>query len=194
MIIQVRGTSGSGKSTLVRRVMEMYGGVRLKIKREKRRQPFAYLLTRKTEAPSTVAAGRQLVVLGHYESPCGGCDTIKTYDEIFAAVREADSQGYDVLFEGLLMSTDKTHIAKLAGEYPDHLIVGLDVPIDECLASINKRRREKKPDAEDVNPKGTTSKHGTNKRAMAQFQADGLNAEWHDRDSAFTRICEALGL
>jgi len=139
--------------------------------------------------------GKALVVVGHYESPCGGCDTIKTYEEVFAAVRDGHKLGHDVLFEGLLLSTDKNHITKLAKEHPnDHLIIGLDVPVDECLRSVNERRRAKKPDADDVNPKGTTSKHGTNKRAMAQFISDGLNAEWHDRDGAYYRICEVLGL
>lgn len=188
MIINVRGTSGSGKSTLVRRVMDQYKGFRMRVKAEKRRQPFGYLCYRK-------GAGRQLFVLGHYESPCGGCDTIKTYDEIFHTIRISHDAGHDVLFEGLLLSTDTKHIMKLADEYKDkHLIIGLDVPVDECLASVNARRRAKKPDAEPVNPKGTRAKHRTNQRAMARFLICGLKAEWHTRDSAFDRICKELSI
>jgi len=187
MIINIRGTSGSGKSTLVRRIMGMYTGCRAGIKRPDRKRPFGYILTHPPALP--------LVVIGHYESPCGGCDTIKTYAEVFQAVRDAHEAGYDVLFEGLLLSTDKNHITELALDYKDdHLIIGLDVSVEVCLESVNARRRAKNPDAESVNPKGTISKHGTNRRAMTQFIHHGLNAEWHDRESAFTRICEELGI
>jgi len=189
MIINIRGTSGSGKSTLARRVMEQYTGCRSRIKRPGRRQPFGYILARGPQNPP----GKALIVIGHYESPCGGCDTIKTYDEVFQAVRDAHDAGYDVLFEGLLLSTDKNHMTKLAQEY-EHLIVGLDVPVDECLRCVNERRRAKKPDTEDVNPKGTISKHGTNQRIMAHFIQAGLNAERHSRASAFNRIAEELNI
>jgi len=151
-----------------------------------RKQPWGYILSHPT-------AG-QLIVIGHYESPCGGCDTIKTYDEVFQAVRDAHDAGCNVLFEGLLLSTDRNHIAKLMGEYKDHLVVGLAVPVEECLRCVNERRRARNPDAEPVNPKGTTSKHGTNLRIMARLMALGLKAEWHDRQSAFTRICKELGI
>jgi len=195
MIINIRGTSGSGKSTLVRRIMDQYTGCRSRIKRPNRKQPFGYLLTQEHKVGALGGLGPPLIVIGHYESPCGGCDTIKTYAEVFQAVRDAHTSGYNVLFEGLLLSTDKNHIRKLAEEYKDdHLIVGLDVPVEECLRCVNERRRAKKPDAEPVNPKGTKSKHATNRRAMSSFISAGLNAEWHDRESAFTRICKELGI
>ncbi|GAG17629.1 unnamed protein product, partial [marine sediment metagenome] len=186
MIINIRGTSGSGKSTLARKIMEQYIGGRARITRPDRKQPFGYILCRGPEN----GFGDPFVVIGHYESPCGGCDTIKTYDEVFKAIRDAHNAGYDVMFEGLLLSTDKNHMAKLAQEYKNgHLIIGLDVPVEECLRCVNERRQAKKPDAEPVNPKGTISKHGTNQRIMTYFIQAGLNAEWHDRESAFTRIC-----
>ena len=186
MIINIRGTSGSGKSTLARRVMGAYTGCRNRVKQKGRKQPIGYICTRPD-------GGKPLYVLGHYESPCGGCDTIKTYDEVFQRVRDVHEAGYDVLFEGLLLSTETQRVIELALELPT-LIIGLDVPVDVCLESINTRRRVKKPDAEPVNPKGTESKHRTNQRAMAKFQGLELQAEWHDRDGAFKRICGVLGL
>lgn len=188
MIINIRGTSGSGKSTLTRRVMSQYGGCRAKIKRPDRKQPFGYICSKSPDQ-----AGKALIVVGHYESPCGGCDTIKTYDEVFKAVRHAHDSGYDVLFEGLLLTTETQRLIELALEHP-MLIIGLDVPVEVCLESVNIRRRAKKPDAEPVNPKGTESKHRTNQRAMKKFIDLGLSAEWHDRDSAFERICGELNV
>lgn len=189
MIINLRGTSGSGKSTLARRVMTAYEGARVRIMRKGRKQPIGYILPRGLEQKP----GKPLIVIGHYESPCGGCDTLKTYDDVFQAVRGAHENGYDVLFEGLLLTTETARLIELAGQYP-MLIIGLDVPVDLCLESVNMRRRAKKPDAEPVNPKGTQSKHRTNSRAMAKFIALGLPAEWHSRESAYTRICEELGI
>ncbi|KKN53707.1 hypothetical protein LCGC14_0599620 [marine sediment metagenome] len=188
MIVNIRGTSGSGKSTLARRVMAEYTNGQSRIQRPGRKHPFGYILHHHHTA-------KALVIIGHYESPCGGCDTIKTYAEVFQAVQDSHDAGHNVLFEGLLLSTDKIHITELALAYPDdHLIIGLDVPLVECLRCVNERRRAKNPDKEDVNPKGTNSKHGTNKRAMKHFTDNGLNAEWHNRESAFQRIKEALGI
>ena len=130
----------------------------------------------------------EVIVTEHYHDY-----VIKTYDEVFEAVRDAHKTGHDVLFEGLLLSTETQRVIELALELPT-LIIGLDVDVDVCLDSINFRRRTKDPNAEPVNPKGTESKHRTNQRAMAKFQGLELQAEWHDRDGAFKRICEELGL
>lgn len=186
MIVNIRGTSGSGKSTLARRIMGQYPD-RSRMMVKGRKQPAGYILNH-PEAGT-------LVVIGHYESPCGGCDTIKTYHEVFQAIRDAHDAGCNVLFEGLLLSTDRNHMIELAQEYPNrHLIIGLDAGIEKCLASVNERRRAKNPDVLPVNPKGTISKHGTNQRIMAKFIELGLKAEWHDRESAFKRICKELCL
>jgi len=66
-VIQIRGTSGSGKSTLVRQVMGLYYEKQPLFKRG-RKQPIGYILTH-PDTPS-------LFVPGHYESACGGLDTI----------------------------------------------------------------------------------------------------------------------
>ena len=101
-IINIRGTSGSGKSTLARRIMEQYPH-RVVFRREGRKQPIGYLYQRDA-SPNT--KGRQLAVIGHYETPCGGCDTIQKMDDIFQLVRDSHEAGHDVLFEGLLISAD----------------------------------------------------------------------------------------
>lgn len=93
MIINIRGTSGSGKSHLVRSVMDLYG-LRTKFFVENRKQPIGYTAHRRT-------SGRNLSVLGHYETACGGCDTIPSLDQIFSRAMKAHGE-HDVLFEGLI--------------------------------------------------------------------------------------------
>lgn len=151
MLINIRGTSGSGKSTIVREVMKRYDAVK-KIQQEEiypsvlpggevakpRKQPLAYLCTRLDERP--------LAVLGHYETACGGCDTLPTYDMIFDLVRRFDAQGFDVLFEGLLMSGDLKFTRALLEDasVSDLLVVGLtQITLDTCEASIRGRRATK---------------------------------------------------
>ena len=185
MIINIRGTSGSGKSSLARRVMEMYGGARLRIRKEGRTRPYGYLLQR-------LNGGKWLYVPGHYECPCGGCDTIKGLDEVFDCVRKAHDAGHDVLFEGLIVCSDHNRTRALNDDGYPLLVVSLNLSVDECVESINIRRRAKKADALPVPRKNTESKWKTNNSIMAKFQAGGVRAEWHDRESGFARICEEL--
>ena len=136
-IVNLRGTSGSGKSTVIRRVMETYP-MRVSVKREGRERPIGYICTW-----AKIPEGRRpLFVLGHYETDCGGCDTIPEIQQVYDMVREAATvYGMDVLYEGLLISAEfrRTHEMSMEPGLGHHTI-GLDVPLDVCLASINARR------------------------------------------------------
>lgn len=145
-VVSLRGTSGSGKTHLAREVMAKYK-LRFAIHIANRKQPYYYEF-RKTPK------GKPLYVLGHYETACGGCDTIKTADEVFALVDKLRKEG-DVLFEGLLLSTEVNRTVA-AGDIHN---VFFDVPVVQCLSQINARRRAKDPSKEDVDPTNTTSKH-----------------------------------
>lgn len=132
MIVNIRGTSGAGKSTLVRAVMSHYASTHPHYV-EKRKQPIGYTLHHHY-------SGKSLYVPGHYETACGGCDTIKTLDQIFGAVREADSGKINVLFEGMLLCSDTKRIIELAREVPETIIISLTTPIEQCCNNIRKRR------------------------------------------------------
>ena len=133
MIINVRGTSGSGKTTLVRKVMDLYPG-KFKIYTKDRKRPLGYLLTR--------PGGRSLFLVGHYETDCGGCDTITSINKVYEVVEEAAAAGHDVLYEGLLISAEYNRTAMMDGLYKDegHLVIALDTTLEESLASVNARR------------------------------------------------------
>lgn len=213
MIVNIRGTSGSGKSTLVRRVRELYTGAHLRVKAEGRKQPIGYILHREG------FTGRSLALVGHYETDCGGCDTIADMDQIYTRVREAHEHGYDVLYEGLLISADANRAVALHSDGLDPLVIALDTPLDVCLASVNERRAGAHarrvgdiaaenaaraaagrklivvpPEKGLVNPKNTESKYKGVRSSMKRLEAAGLRAEWHSRDSAFERIRKEFGV
>ena len=106
MIINLRGTSGSGKSTVVRRVMEKYsqastGAINPQFS-DGRKQPIGYACL----PPD--ADVQPLWIPGHYETACGGCDTLKTVDQVYKEVTSAAELSYSVLFEGLMIQEAKS--------------------------------------------------------------------------------------
>lgn len=199
MIIQIRGTSGSGKSTIVREIMGLYASQK-PVHREGRKQPLYYRLKHSDYKHADLA------VLGHYEpkpdgSPnqCGGCDTISTpgqsFQIIFDLVRRNYVEGRDVLFEGLLISADIRWMAGLKEINP--LVIELTTPLQECLDSVNGRRKNRLESAgkefSPVNPLNTSNKHKGIQRADARLAMDHeIKVEYHDRASALARVRELL--
>lgn len=194
MIINIRGTSGSGKSTLVRRIRQHYPVV-ARIMEDGRKQPISYIHSTR-EAQSHI---RSLGVIGHYEADCGGCDTISSMDKIFGRVKQGDELGLNILFEGLLISADMKRTTELHDEGRQLLVVGLSTTIEECLASVNERRRarfERQGKPEQYTPvkeKNTVSKHKGVVNSIKKMQAHGMEAVWASRDEAFPLIMERLG-
>ena len=150
MIINIRGTSGSGKTTLVNRILDCYTN-RQPIHIQKRKRPIAYTM----DHPH---GGRSLAVIGHYETACGGCDTITDVSDAFAWVELMHMEGHDVLFEGLLIAADVNRTVALHDRGHDVHVLALSTPLEKCLESVNKRRWAKNPEKPPVNPKNTASK------------------------------------
>ena len=187
MIINIRGTSGSGKSHLVREVMKLYSRKsRIMAKTEmKRKQPLGYLLQRDDR--------KALVVIGHYETPCGGCDTIQKMDEIFDMMEKAEGVLIDVIYEGLLLAADVKRAVRLHSSGKKLHVIGLDTDINTCIDSINGRRRERMGDKyTPVATKNTISKHRGVVLSMEKLAKEGIPCEWHNRESAFSRVKELL--
>jgi hypothetical protein len=189
MIINIRGTSGSGKTHLVRRVMELYT-TRVAYRREGRKQPIGYVYHRE--------GARSLAIIGHYETACGGCDTIPKMEEIFELARQSALQGYDVIFEGLLISADVNRTEELsrwAGErgIPTE-VIALTTPLQECLDSVNARRAARNPDLPPVKEKNTISKFNGVRKSLERLRQAGVAAHELTRDEAFEHIKTRLGL
>lgn len=132
MIIQIRGTSGSGKSTAMRAVMDRIGGPWKPVKVDGRKRPLYYQLAK---------ASPRILILGHYESACGGCDTIGSAAKVYDLTRELTRltrPPFVILQEGLLLSED----VKWTLQMPDVHTLFLTTPLDRCLSQIKGRRAE----------------------------------------------------
>lgn len=184
LAINVRGTSGSGKTSLIRRIMEEYPEQK-PIFVEGRKRPLYYELNDHLMLPNAY-------LLGHYETACGGCDTITSMDQVFDLVAEL-AQKRPVLFEGLLISADAARTIKLQEEQGIHLFVALiDEPLELCLESVNARRREKNPEAAPVNPKNTENKWKGSHRSADRLEQAGIEVFRGSREVCYNAVRQVL--
>jgi hypothetical protein len=128
-VINLRGTNCSGKSSAIRSIMEEVG--------------IAHEL--KHPVPGKACGYRLnsgLMVIGRYETACGGCDTIHRFSEIADAV-VLHSQSSSVLFEGFLWSGifKSSHELALHLQGQAKIIFGMmDTPLQTCIRRVHERR------------------------------------------------------
>jgi len=178
MIINIRGTSGSGKTTLVRRIMERFGPAEVD-RKEGVKKAQGYFLR------------KDLYILGSYETDCGGCDTIKTQDEIQQRVLDRHAADHSVLFEGLLVCNSYGRWKQVA-EQPgmDFRFVFLSTPKEECIQAVLDRRiaRGNTKPADERMIYNLTRMYDTNVKTLGKCRADGLSAYSLGREEAFEEI------
>lgn len=159
MIIQIRGTSGSGKSTAMRHVLD---GLEWQAEyRPGRKKPLYY---RSLNAPCRV------VVLGHYDSLYGGCDTIGSARVVYELTQELVGRFDVVLQEGLLLSED----VKWTTQMKDVRAIFLVTPLVQCLNWITERRGKVGND-KPLNPQNTTNRVKTIERARVKLTEAGVD-------------------
>lgn len=156
MIIQVRGTSGSGKSTIMRRVMESGGLNPVYVTGRKR--PLYY---------RGRINGAKVAVLGHYESACGGCDTIGSARVVYDLIQKIDSPV--ILCEGLLLSED----VKWSSQLPDLRVLYLSTPLKRCIRQIESRRKSAGND-KPLNPANTENRVYVIERSRVKLRDAGV--------------------
>jgi predicted kinase len=177
MILNIRGTSGSGKSTLTRLLMEETKARELRrtvkdARGKEREKIFGY---------EGVLDGKPVFFVGPYTSPCGGCDAVKTQDEVCDLVetfaRQVE-QGGHVVFEGLLVSGGFQRYVDLARKLSNHkwLFAFMDTPVDVCLRRI-QNRRQARGDERPFNPENTIGRHASVNKLLPRFRAEGFRAE-----------------
>lgn len=217
-IVNVRGTSGAGKTTLIRAIIGMYETMS-PVTVPGRKQPLYYILKRgnKARPADDLSLAEEpvpdLALLGHYESACGGCDTISSfmpgilvppfeskvekpnsYDLTFGLVRQLQAQGFDVLFEGLLISGDVARCSKLQADGLPLEVVVLNIPIETCLASV-VARREAAGNTKPFNEANTRDKHKLLQTCIKKLKAAGVAvADCPDRNLARLCVADILGL
>lgn len=188
MIIQIRGTSGSGKSTIVRDVLAM-GHQKVRFTRQGRRQPVGYLAVWEGTPQEP---GRKVAIPGHYETACGGCDTLPSYDDTFALVRQGRSMTDRVLFEGLLVAEEVKRTVELHNSYPGELVViQLTTDVETCLESI-RARRAARGDTRPLKEDNTRNRVKTIEKACEKLREAGVRVIQADRDEAKRLVLELL--
>lgn len=153
MVIQIRGTSGSGKTTVMRDVMAQYTW-----------KPH-YCSGRKNPLYYT---NDHIILLGHYENICGGCDTIGSAREVFELLQSVATGKELVLCEGLLLSED----VKWSSQIDDLKALFLTTSIQECLDRIGNRRREAGNNTP-LKPRNTVQRAKTIERARRRLLTSG---------------------
>lgn len=178
MIINLRGTNGSGKSTIVKAVMEkfdMHPSWRVG-----RRQPIGYF--------SIDIDKPKLWVVGHYETECGGCDTIPVMDDVYDQIIKAKKEGYNVLYEGIMASGEYRRCADLHKETHDVMVIALDVLLADCITSILERRERTHRTTKPFNAERTTRRQREVRSMMEHLKVAGVPVYWRTREEAL-RIC-----
>jgi adenylate kinase family enzyme len=186
MIINLRGTSGSGKSTIVRALRDKYWTAEKQFE-SGRKQPICYLCHRDEQH-----SGRALTILGHYETACGGCDTINGLDKIYGMVSWAAENNRDVIYEGLIVASDVTRAIDTSKKYPPMIVIELSTPLDVCLEGI-QARRDARGDDRPLNPKNTESKMKSLRTQRIRFKDAGVDYRYLSREEALKTVLEAMG-
>lgn len=180
-VISIRGTNGAGKTWVARQVMQ-------------RADPD---FVKKATLANGVLVNvyRNFVILGSYDRACGGCDTIKTPQQVWDAVVEC-AQHSNVLYEGVIVGNvfEPTILLnerlKMIGA---RLVpVCLNTPFEECVANVNRRRAvEGKPAIERTDNILTNDKK--NRSSAKKLHAAGLNPHWVSAEEAAQVILQELG-
>lgn len=189
MIIQVRGTSGSGKSTVVAGLVHSWNPRwRVPVRIEGRKQPLGYWLERKARHP--------IAVPGHYETACGGCDTLPTQAMVFDLIRRSmietktQSAAAHVVFEGLLASEEVRRTVALHEDHPGQLrVLQLDTNVEECIRAIKQRRAERGDDRP-LKEDNTRNRVGVINRACERLRAAGVDVRLVSREQAARLVAE----
>ncbi|MGL6095368.1 MAG: hypothetical protein ACRC7O_06165 [Fimbriiglobus sp.] len=111
------------------------------------------------------------IAIGHYESPCGGGDTIGSAGEIWKLVGDlqANYPAANFLVEGLLLSEDVKWTKDVSGVR----CVFLRTPIDQCLKQI-KARRAAAGNAEPLDPVNTVNRFATIEKVRTRLTELGV--------------------
>ena len=188
MIINIRGTHGSGKSTLVRRVRDLYDGQR-PMMIPKRQRPLGYACTSSMVGPNPRLP--PLFVVGSYETPTGGCDTIGSIEQIFELVTTMAEHSH-VLFEGIVAQHSAGRLLDVALARPGEVtVIALSTPSEICVSSVEHRRLER-GELTPLDPKNVLKEYKSVLSSSLRLQRDGLPVLQMSRDEAFAHVVNLL--
>ncbi len=127
-VIDLRGTHGAGKSYVMHELLAMHPHEPI----VKKKEHLGYYL------PSI-----DTVIIGKYAAVTGGCDGIRTPDEVVKRVKKFSKKYRYVLLEGILVSHTFKRYSKLANKIKDYRFLFLNTPLRTCISRVKKRRKAK---------------------------------------------------
>lgn len=172
MILTIVGPNGAGKSTCMRSVMRQLGGFK-PIKNDDGKVE-GYVSRR----GSNLLKKQSVAVVGRYESPTGGCDTIQTKAEIQARVARYAHQYDHVLFEGIIVSTSFGPYSQFLKELSfarkePHMFAILLPSLEKCIANVQKRR-DARGETKPLNPSRCIAYHAYTKRVLIKCEEQNV--------------------
>lgn len=186
MIINIRGCNGSGKTTVVRELMAQ-GEFSPIYQGENRRGPIL------VGYAGTVPKVGSVAIVGKYDNTCGGCDSIKSQDEIVARVRDFHGRANHVVFEGVIVSDCYGRYAALSRELPPMLLAWLNTPLDVCLRRVQNRRVARGDSWDGFNPDLVEQKWNNARRQYAKAVSESVLGDWMPYDRALDWTLGWLG-
>lgn len=182
-VFDIRGTHGSGKSTVVHTLLKSHDNLPI--------------------LENGIHLGYHipeldLAVLGKYQTACGGCDGIKTADEVVRRVRLFAGEYKNVVLEGILVSHTFDRYNRLAMELSDYgyIFCFLDTPLEVCINRV-RSRRVKSGNTKELNPSNVIKDwHRIWERLRLQCLQSGLTMEvldWHNPVSELLEIMTCQG-
>ena len=145
-------------------------------------------------APGYATRRGDLRVVGSYHNDCGGCDGIKTQDEVCRRVLEYAKASQHVLFEGVIVGTIvgrylnlSTQIEKLTGERM--VWAFMDTPYELCLERVNRRNNGKA-----IKEGLMRSKYDLMVRMASKVGQEGERVEFVPHRQAVARLLDLMRL
>ena len=192
-LVNIRGCNGSGKSTIPIMMMNT--------------DPYTFEVVWEVDGKerviATVFPSYKWAALGHYHSKCGGMDSMKTTDEIKAAVKALWAVDYNLIMEGIMASTVRQTYIDLFSElrstqtvHRDIIIFNLLPPLSVCLKRIQERNGGKPIKEDAVRGKWDTMARNVKYFADAGFTSVRVNSAKvakHKMLKAFLKTIEKYG-
>lgn len=199
LIINLRGNSGSGKTFTTRAFMEK-GTFHEDWYFPDETPEDEALLGGKAKGYLRGYVGawqkKPFAILGRYNNVCGGCDTIKTQEQIIWRVEDYVKSGYNIWLEGLILSTIYGSVGEYSEKFGDRWVFAyLQPPIEECIRRIQARRRAAgnlKPLNED-NTRKRVATIERNKQIVLGHGRRVVELDWRDPLPALLKIIRREG-
>lgn len=151
----LRGTNGSGKTFVARQLIVECQAKPLEYSDKGKIRSYMGLLY--TQEPDGCYE-HPIIILGSYETQCGGCDTIPSVSIVADMLRSyyrSSKLAYGLIFyEGLMISHMIGTVGAAAKEWGhDHVMGFLDTPLEVCVSRVRSRREERGADGANFDPK-----------------------------------------